>query len=222
MGAHSSSPDPRVPGDVSGPRQQRGKSLAPGGAGERETPRAEGGAWIPHPDLVTHARRLPGWRRSFPFLLPGAGVFVLGALVGAYFGVPTALLNAVAVMLTLAHLWPSWRAREIAEFWTPAERYVAFELGPGGLRVSSAGAVREVPWEGIERVSRSSDGWFLWFRNEAPLWMPRSAFGEAQGEVIDAMFARLPTESVGKWLPWLWAVAAGGGVAGTALWYLSA
>ncbi len=175
-----------------------------------------------HPDLVGHVRRLPGWHRAFPFLLPGAASFFVGAWVVAYFGVPAALLNAVAVMLSLAHLWPSWRAREIAGFWTPAERHVRFELELDGLRVSSAGGVHDVTRVEIECVSRLREGWFLWFRDRPPLWVPRGAFGETQGEVIDRMFEGLPAETSSKWLQWLWGIVAGGGVVGTALWYLSA
>lgn len=54
--------------------------------------------------------------------------------------------------------------------------------------------------------------------------IPRHLLDEVVRRALDDDLAGgdVTTESVGKWLPWLWAVAAGGGVAGTALWYLSA
>lgn len=181
-----------------------------------------GGAWVLEGELVARGRQLPGWRRSFPFFLPGAVVFALLALVAAYFGIPTALLNAMAIALGLAHVWPTWRAREVAEYWTPLERYLGVTLSEGGMRICSAGTVHELAVTEIRRVARLPEGWFFWFGDRPPLWLPRDALGEVRAEAVDAVVRGLPARATGAWLPWAFFVAGGASVAGTAFWYLSA
>jgi hypothetical protein len=175
--------------------------------------------WVPR-ELTGELRRARPWGRWHAALLPTAVVVEVAALVGAYFGVPSALAHIYVCALLVGHLWPGWQARAMADYWTPRERHVEIDLYAAGLRVSAAGAERYVPWRAVRGIVEAQRGCLLRFDDRPTLWIARDAFGDRGLAALGAHVQPLPRRSGA--LPWLYVLGLSASSAGTTLWYLAA
>lgn len=145
-----------------------------------------------------------------------------GTFVAAYLGIPTILLSMLAVSLIVGHFWPRWLAREVAEYWTPLERYLQFTIFRDGLVTCSAGGGRQVSFREVRHIYRAESGWLLWLRDRPLLWIPRRAFGQDQGRLIEEVFDAIPAKPPWLTMGWLYVGVGGVALAGTWAWYVFA
>lgn len=165
---------------------------------------ATGAGWLLVDELSTAIRRAPPWRGLHRALLPLVIVVGIVTLVLAYFGVPTVWLSALTVALGLGHLWPGWSARESAAFWAPEERHLRFIVRSEGVSLETAREVRHVPFRELRSLHCGEEGWLLWPRGQALLWLPRRVFGEEQAAAVDGVLRTLPVGSPWGGLRWLY------------------
>lgn len=177
--------------------------------------------WLPS-ELTRAMHRVPPWGGWHGALLPAAVSIEAIALVAAYFGVPSAALHAFVCALVVGHFWPGWRAREMAEYWTPRERHLQVDVSSGGLYVDAAGRAEAVPFTDVSGVVTAEKGWLLLFADRPPLWMPWAAFGERGLAAVGERFEQLPTRRRREALPWLYVVGLAASALGTTVWYLAA
>lgn len=182
---------------------------------------ARGAGWVLPGQVAAELRGTAPWRGVHRALLPGALLFLCASLVGAYFGVPSALLNLMVCACTVGHLWPRWSAHAIEAAWTPQERFLRVEIHAQGLVVSS-GAFRACLPRGVLRGRRRTPGgWLIDNVGRAPLWIARSALGERGSEELERLLEESPQART-RALLWVYVGASGVSVVGTVLWYLAA
>lgn len=183
---------------------------------------AEGGTWLDEAELAAALRQSPRSSPASAWLAPAAIVLLWTAWVSSYFGVPAALLDAAVLILFIAHLWPSWVARESARYFAPRERYVRFRVDAEGIETSSVDRRETRSWHLARSVHFTDAGWLVRFADTPPLWLPRAAFSSEGAAVVESHLAPLPRERRGRTRALSMGIVLVASLAATAAWYWAA